>query len=66
MLKRAWEVGVKKIIITGTHLEDSKKALELARSHGKKKSVHLMMMIGRKEDLLLFSNHTISQEASWS
>lgn len=34
VLERSWESGLEKIIITGGNLEESKKALELARSNG--------------------------------
>ncbi|XP_045622883.1 deoxyribonuclease TATDN1 isoform X3 [Procambarus clarkii] len=34
VLKRAWEAGLSKMIITGTSLSDSKTALELAKSNG--------------------------------
>jgi TatD DNase family protein len=34
VLKRAWEAGLKHIVITGGSLEESKDALELARSDG--------------------------------
>lgn len=35
VLKRAWEAGLEKMIITGTSLTDSKAALELAKTNGK-------------------------------
>ena len=34
VLARAWDNGVDKIMITGGSLDDSKKALELAKTHG--------------------------------
>jgi TatD DNase family protein len=34
VLKRAWEAGLKHIVITGGSLEESKDALELAKSDG--------------------------------
>ena len=39
VLKRAWEGGLSKMIITGTSLSDSKAALELAKSNGEVKGV---------------------------
>ncbi|MPC75522.1 putative deoxyribonuclease TATDN1 [Portunus trituberculatus] len=33
VLKRAWEAGLNKMIITGTSLSDSKAALELAKTN---------------------------------
>lgn len=35
VLKRAWEAGLSKMIITGTSLSDSKTALELAKTNRK-------------------------------
>lgn len=35
VLSRAWDAGLKKIIITGGNLEDSEKALNLAKTEGK-------------------------------
>lgn len=35
VLKRAWDAGLSKMIITGTSLTDSKTALELAKTNGK-------------------------------
>lgn len=35
VLKRAWEGGLTKMIITGTSLSDSKTALELAKTNSK-------------------------------
>lgn len=34
VVKRSWEAGLSKIIITGGNLEESKRALELAKSDG--------------------------------
>jgi TatD DNase family protein len=34
VLKRAWEAGLKHIVITGGSLEESRDALELAKSDG--------------------------------
>lgn len=42
VLKRAWSGGMDKMIITGGSLEDSKKALDLARSDCKCSSVSLL------------------------
>lgn len=35
VLKRAWDGGLSRMIITGTSLSDSKAALELAKTNGK-------------------------------
>lgn len=35
VLKRSWEAGLEKLIITGGSVEESKKAIELATSDGK-------------------------------
>lgn len=35
VLKRSWEAGLEKLIITGGSVEESKKAIELANSDGK-------------------------------
>jgi len=35
VLRRAWEAGLEKIIITAGNLEEAKAALALARTHGK-------------------------------
>lgn len=34
VLVRSWNAGLQKIIITGGSLEDSKKAIELAKTNG--------------------------------
>ena len=34
VLERAWSLGLDKIIITGGNIEDSKKALEIAKTDG--------------------------------
>lgn len=39
VLKRAWEAGLSKMIITGTSLSDSKAAVELAKTNGKIKMI---------------------------
>lgn len=47
VLKRAWEAGLQKIIVTGGNLEESKKALEIAQTDGLKfrKAFKLIFLI---------------------
>lgn len=34
VLKRSWQAGLQKLVVTGGNLTESEKALELARSEG--------------------------------
>lgn len=45
VLKRAWDAGLSKMIITGTSLSDSKAALELAKTNGENSEAGLELQL---------------------
>lgn len=60
VLKRAWEAGLSKMIITGTSLSDSKAAVELAKTNGKfKDSIRIeeYVKIRGSKSCLMVSKH---------